>query len=418
MGMFKDYDLPELNAWLDGFINFERRPDKNTLNLSTMGVLCEYFGHPEAACPCFHVAGSKGKGTISHGIAKILREKGFKTGVYASPHVYHFTERIGTGDGPFEKGIYQKAEITLRSGIEELINSGKLNRASITWYELVTIYAMLVFRATRVDYAVYEVGMGGRLDCTNVVSPLAIAMGPIELEHTEYLGDTLAKIATEKAGVFKNKVPVFSAPQKDEVKEVFSNQAAEKNTTVTYIGNKNDYKLEDAMISALAAQSVFKDLDLNDAINAAMSMKTPGRYEIIRDGKFTCVLDGAHTINSVKALLAQLKKDNIRGNLIFACAADKNVEEIAKEIMSSDLFKEIYLTRPGDFKKSDLPRAEEAFRNAVKNDDTIHASPDYTSLIKEAIDSSLKTSTPLIAFGSFYLLSEVKNCLEQAYSCN
>lgn len=405
--MKEDLDLKDLNDWLNGFMNFERRPNRNMLNLSTMSVLCEYFGHPEATCPCFHVAGSKGKGTISHGIAAILRKEGYKVGVYASPHVYHFTERISTEDGPFSPEIYKEAEEILRTGIEEILKTGKLEAKIITWYELVTIYAMLVFRLAKVDYAVYEVGMGGRLDSTNIISPVAISMGPIELEHTEYLGDTLEKIAGEKAGVFKDGIPVFSVPQRPEVQTVFNKKAAEKNTTVTYIENKNDYLLEDATISAMAVKSVLSDLDLDQAISTALTVKIPGHYERIDTGKMICLLDGAHTKNSVKAILNRLKKDHLSGNLIFACAADKNVEEIAKLIIDSKLFSKIYLTKPGDFKASDLPRAEAAFKNAP----ILESSPDYVSIISKAINESIFSSTPLIAFGSFYLLPEVKKLL-------
>ena len=426
-------DLLELNNWLGGFINFERRPDENMLNLSTMQTLCDFFGHPESACPCFHVAGSKGKGTISHNIATILRCQGYKTGVYASPHVYHFTERISTGEAPFAEETYQKAEQELRLGVEELIKSGKLEQSIITWYELVTVYAMLVFRLAKVDYAVYEVGMGGRLDCTNIIKPEAIAVGPIELEHTEYLGDTLEKIATEKAGIFKEKVPIFSVAQKSAVRKVFDKATSAQSAKITYALDLPDYRLADASVAAAAVSAVtgFNGEDLIKATQIAKDTELPGRYEIVKNSQSIpfVLLDGAHTPNSITATLARIKNnspldklfslgftDKIRNaNLIFACAADKNVEEIASLIAKSGLFNKIYLTRPGDFKKSDLPRAEQAFKEAIKTSGSsiaLESSSDYRAIIKNALSASASSNAPLIVLGSFYLLPEVKKLLK------
>lgn len=355
----------------------------NPENLKLTATLCEKFGHPERFCPCFHVAGSKGKGTIANGIAAILREKGFKTGVYSSPHVYDIYERFSTGDGPFKPEIYEKAKRELKSKVKE----------KLPWPVEMTLFAMLVFREAKVDYAVYEVGLGGRLDPTNVISPLAIAMGPVELEHTQILGGTLTKIATEKAGIFKPNVPVISAPQPSEVKAVFGK--------IEYLED-DEYQVEDAKIAARCVKTVFKDLDEEAAISTALSVRLPGRYEKIENyhGLPYLLMDGAHTENSIKKVLARMKKDGVKGNLIFACAAGKNVEKMAKAIIDSGLFSAIYLTRPGDFKKSDLPRTEKAFKDASVK---IYANSDYKALIKKALDDSKAQKLPCITLGSLYL---------------
>ncbi len=405
-----DFDLPSLETYLSGFPNFERRPSKNMLNLQTMSTLCTYFGHPEMSYRTFHVAGSKGKGTISANIAAILRQNGYKTGVYSSPHVYHFTERVGTGAGAFPLEIYTAAEKELKAGIADLVKSGQLAEDTITWYELATIFAMLVFRLAKVDYAIFEVGLGGRLDATNVIMPVAVAMGPIELEHTEFLGDTLAKIATEKAGTFKDGVPVISAPQAPEVKEVFENIAIKNHTYVHYITNTNNYQEVDAEVAVEAVKIIIKDLDEPSALATVRNIHLPGRFEIIdnpRPGLPYLLLDGAHTENSVREILNRLKNEHRHGYLLFACAADKNVEKMAVEIKNAELFDRIFLTIPGEFKKSDLPRANQAF-SSLKN---VYSSPDYRSEIELALASAAADKVPLIVFGSFYLLAEVKKCM-------
>lgn len=420
------FNLPAFEKYLDTFLGSKRLPDKHIFKLQTMRLLCDYFGHPERACPCFHVAGSKGKGTISSDIAAILRSQGYTTGVYASPHAYHFTERVSTGETSFPPEIYAQAFTELRAGIDELTATHVIDRQILTWFEIVTLFAMLVFRLAKVDYAVYEVGMGGRLDATNIITPIAIAMGPIELEHTKYLGDTLAKIATEKAGIFKEKVPIFSAPQPPAVQAVFKNQATKNHADLHYITNISDYQVLDAEIAISTVRSVFPSLDSTKARSVALSTHLPGRYEIIKNchGVPCVLLDGAHTLNSVRAILHRMQKEHIGGHLIFACTA-KNIEQISREIIGSRLFDQIYLTRPG-IKNADVPHLETAFLSALSGDvlstgaatqstqlasSNIHASSDYIAIIKAALSDAAATGTPLIAFGSFYLLPEVKKML-------
>lgn len=400
------FNLPSLEEYVSQFSGKDAPVDK-TKTLKTMGILTEYFGHPELSRPCFHVAGSKGKGTIAASIAAILKKEGFTTGVYSSPHVYHFTERISTGDGAFPREIYQKAEKELKSGLNYLLKKGLVKKEDLIWSILLTTYAMLVFRAANVDYAIYEVGVGGRFDATNVVQPLAVAVGPIELEHTKFLGNTLTKIATEKSGVFKPNIPIFSAPQPAEVKSVFKIEAAKNHTKITYLPDDDNYQILDVHIATKAVQQIVPDLDEKAAETAAIQVKLPARYEYHANfmGLPYLLMDGAHTENSVKKTLLRMSSDGISGNLIFACGADKNVEKMAAAIINSGLFSTIYLTRPGDFKKADLPRMQKAFKNAPHK---IITSPNLEVLIKQAITDSKRTHTPLITLGSLYLPEQVK----------
>lgn len=219
--------------WVDSFLNFEKLPQKDIFWLDTMEFLCRELGEPQKAVPCFHVAGSKGKGSVSAMISGILTAAGKKVGVYSSPHIEDFRERIRLNNSFFTDEVYAKAA-------DELYQKFNLEKErlpqtrAVTWFELVTVFAFLCFRQAQVDESVFEVGLGGRLDATNVVKPQIAVINTIELEHTEFLGDTVEKIAVEKAGIIKEGVPVLCAPQVESVREVFKKIAKEKNATIYF----------------------------------------------------------------------------------------------------------------------------------------------------------------------------------------
>ena len=408
-----DLDLTQLNNWLSSFINFKRRPEDSLLNLQTTRIICEKLGHPEKYCPCFHVTGSKGKGTISANIASALTEAGFKTGVHASPHVLHFVERTSTGREPFSMDVYDKAFGELKSGVEELIQNDIILKNNITWHELTTIFSMLCFRIAKVDYAVFEVGMGGRLDPTNVITPLCSVFGPIELEHTKFLGDTLEKIATEKAGIIKPKIPAVSVWQKPCVRETLEKIAIKNETNVEFVPFLENYLEQDAAVAKLALERSGIDLTETQIENGISKVKLPGRYEMIKSVPNYpnipyLLIDVAHTENSMAQVCKRIVEERLSGNLIFGCALGKNVNSMARIITGTGVFKNIYVTKPGDFKKSSLSQMEQAF------DDTkvqYKSNEDFKSIIKQALKDANDTKTPLFVLGSFYLAGEVKKIL-------
>lgn len=406
-----EQNLESLTSWLEQFNESTTTREERFL---MMQKLCEEFGHPENQIPCFHVVGSKGKGTITHSIAQILKSQGYKVGIYTSPHVSYFTERVRSADGPFPKHIYDQAEKELKEGIEKF---GK--NEYVTWKSLVNIYTTLCFRIAKVDFAVYEAGLGGLNDSTNVIKPKAVAVGPIELEHTKTLGNTLEEIAREKAGTFKEGIPIFSAPQSEIVKNIFTEEAIKKHTKVEYVSG-NDYLDTDVKIAISTVKSVFTNMKI-DVNSVKESVRLPGRYEIIKDiNNYKNIpfllLDVAHTPSSIKAVLDRMAEEGINGNLLFGCAKDKNSEEMARIITESALFNHFYLTRPGDHKKSNLGQIEEDFKKAGVSQ--FVSDMDFENVILKALQDSNNSRTPLIVLGSFYLVGEVAKIISSKFEEN
>ena len=412
-----DLDLVEFNRWVDGYVNFKQRENTRAFRLETMQILAEALGHPERSCPCFHVTGSKGKGTISAFIAGILREAGYSTGVLASPHVLHFTERVGTGAGPFTQEVYDAAFLELRTAVEKLIADGALKKERVGWFELTTMFAMLCFKEAGVDYAIYEVGMGGRLDATNIVEPAACAFGPVELEHTRFLGNTLTEITLEKAGIMKPGVPCVSAPQADEVRAVLKETAKKQGAKITFAEVLGDYVKQDAAVAKMAVLKVLPEISDEVMVRGISKVSLPGRFE-----KITGVLDipyilidVAHTKNSIKQVVSRMRREQISGKLLFGCAVGKDVTAMAKEILTAPIFSEIYLTKPGDFKKSDIDEIRSAFLKNNSNGVPITADPDYKKVIQKVIEKASADKEPVVVLGSFYLAGEVKKWLAENY---
>ena len=225
----------DFKNWLDSFLNFEKLPTKDIFWLDTIEWLCGKFNNPQESAPCVHVAGSKGKGSVSRMVSSILTASGKKTGLYTSPHIKDFYERVSINGALMDKALYESCALELQKKVDALKNGELPSNRQITWFELVTVYAFLCFRAAKTDANVFEVGLGGRLDATNIVRPKIAVINTIELEHTEFLGDTLEKIAAEKAGIIKENTPVLCAePTSPGARAAFEEAARKKNASLYF----------------------------------------------------------------------------------------------------------------------------------------------------------------------------------------
>ena len=427
--------LDEGFSYLESFTNLEKKPDPTlrAYRLDRMERILDVFGKPHKSFKSFHVAGSKGKGSTSFYLAGGLEALGYKTGLYTSPHLLSYTERITLAGKPFPDELYLKNITQIKnwveSGGQKLLERDYLQGP--TTFELLTLLAFLIFREAGVQWVVAEVGLGGRLDATNVLIPQATVLTPIELEHTEILGNTLEAIAGEKGGIIKPGIPVFCAPQPRQVYEVFSVLAREKTSPLTYlpdvlghfwvdVGPKSTritwaykgqeiQKAELVMLGEVMAWNNIlahrvlweilapKDEDQEKLLRGLEKVKIPGRMQAL-PLKPAVVVDGAHTRRSCEELVKTLEK-TLPGprTLIFGAVEGKDWEGMA-EVLSSH-FTHIIITTPGSFKKSDPAALAKIFNR--------HKAP---VLFQPDLDHAWKTAQdlghPTVVCGSFYLVAD------------
>jgi dihydrofolate synthase/folylpolyglutamate synthase len=437
-------------SWIAGFINFEKGLGGRNFRLDRMEALAELAGHPERCAPAIHVAGSKGKGSVTGMIAAILEEGGFSPARYGSPDVQDKRERICRGSRFFEEEVYTAAgkelirvEAALRAAGKKhrLPFAGAAGDGAPTFFELITLYFFLCARRGACDFLAVETGMGGRLDATNILDPLVSVITLIEKEHTEYLGDTIAAIAGEKAGIIKPGKPLVLAEQSPEALEVFRDRARILGAPLLYLPGEADIR----RIRVTKAGSFFTlhgrgtgflpaPLDLfvpipgevqaYNAALAALAVKTacpslpaaaiqrglarftlPARFEKIREDP-ELVIDGAHTARSVELCVrtfTRLYGDG--GVLIFGCAAGKDARTMAE--ITAPHFSRIIITTPGTFKESYPRQVFEIFRQG-ENGEKVLLIEDTAAAVDKALALGREHRLPVLGTGSFYLAGEIR----------
>src|SRR5271155_78715 len=202
--------------------------------LENIRTLSAELGNPHLAVPCVHVAGTNGKGSTAAMIESILRAAGLRTGLYTSPHLERINERIRIDGEEISDAAFAAAWTRVQAAIESLLASGKL-ASHPTFFECVTAIAFLAFANHKIDFAVYEVGLGGRLDSTNIVQPEVAILTPIDFDHENFLGHSIQEIAGEKAGIIKPAAWIVSAPQSPEALGVIRRRAAELNARLVEV---------------------------------------------------------------------------------------------------------------------------------------------------------------------------------------
>jgi len=424
-------DADGVYAYLNRFLNFERKLEPTEYRLDRMLALMDLFGHPDKAYRVVHVAGSKGKGSTATMIASIIEEAGGVVGLYTSPHLLSFTERIAVNGVPVSPDILLPCARELSERMDKETPEDFPGGEAPTYFELLTMLGFLCFRKAGCTDAVIEVGLGGRLDSTNVVTPVASVITPIELEHTDILGDTIEKIAGEKAGIIKQGVPTFTSAAKKEALDVFRAKSAALGSQLTILDEATEIigceiaragtsatvrwrdgasgpalSLRTPMIGAVQARNaalaatVARHLGYGDDEIVAGIAKASlrARFEIL-DGDPVVILDGAHTADSIAACADDFRKlfpDG--GDLLFGCAKGKPPRPMAASLRAA--FSSVIVTKPGTFKESDTAEIEAAFLaegfKVTRMDDTDGA-------IKTALAAARVKKAPLLVTGSFYL---------------
>ncbi len=334
------------------------------LGLDNIKGFLDYLNNPQSKIRMFHVAGSNGKGSTSAFIASILMECGYKTGLYTSPHFVRFNERI-TIDGLEIDDEYVAGFIS--------DNENYIDEHKVTFFETTTAMAFKYFADREVDYAVIETGLGGRLDATNVQMPEAVIITSISLEHTNILGDTIKKIAGEKAAIIKDKVNVFTGSLPEEAMKVIESKCAETNSRLykikDYMNIRNgepelyteELEIDDWSIplkgnyqkfnAVLAALVVSKTLMLDNfhtinkgILNVVKNTRIQGRYEYYRRSP-DIIFDSAHNPEGVENFLSEFAKDETlygRKVLLFGAMKDKAIKEMLT--LLKEYFDEIHVT--------------------------------------------------------------------------
>jgi dihydrofolate synthase/folylpolyglutamate synthase len=423
------------------FVNVERG-QKTPFKLDRMKELCAALDDPQDTIKTAHVAGSKGKGSVATMIASALEHSGLPTGLYTSPHVVSFKERITRAGKFLPDKTYVDAGRMLIDVAERYASGSFPGREPPTYFELMTALAFIAFRQSGFQWASIETGLGGRLDSTNVIRPNVVALTTIELEHVEYLGDTLEKIALEKAGIMKQGVPAFSSPQREPVRRVFCERAQEVGCELTFIDDiasveilsigseGTSARIEfsggpvaqpltirlpmvgavyawNAALAACAVASARPDTLPGDIGESFASVQLPARFELSRKDGVTIVYEGAHTPDSIRAALETFERVFGRtGILLFACAQDKRHDEIAR--LFGDAWDRIVITRPGTFKASEPDAVARSFEAAGHRPELV---PDTDSAAAYAFRLAHDTARPLLVIGSFYLCAEAKRVL-------
>ena len=418
-------------------------------DLGRMSALLELIGNPHTHYPCLHLAGTKGKGSVSALCASVLRAAGYRTGFYASPHLQDFCERIQIN-----------GELIPREAVAAIVDDLRPLAArvpKITHWELVTALGFEYFAREKVDVAVIEVGLGGRLDSTNVITPLVSVITSLSYDHTNLLGSTLAQIAGEKAGIIKPGVPLVSAPQQPEALEVLMRTAHERGAPLTLVGRdwlsrpvshsleSQTFEIwsaeEERQLNALRASGHVIDwrparleiplLGAHQVENGAVAVaalnalrrqglpispdavreglravRWPGRFEVLGRQPFV-VADGAHNRDSAHKLAAALD-DYFPGRrvlMVFGASSDKDVDGMLAELLphvAHLIFTQAVQPRALD--SEELVERAAAYR---RDDLTL----EMAVPVARALERALELSGPgdvLLACGSLFVVAEVR----------
>ncbi|HEY6402051.1 MAG TPA: folylpolyglutamate synthase/dihydrofolate synthase family protein [Blastocatellia bacterium] len=414
------------------------------LGLESVRALARALGDPQRKFPAVHIAGTNGKGSTAAMTASILRAAGLRAGLYTSPHLVSITERIRIGSDEITPEDFARLGAVVRAAGERLAAERALP-APPTFFEQMTMIAYLYFAERKVDLAVLEVGLGGRLDATNICEPVVTAITRVGFDHQKYLGDTLESIAGEKAGIVKPGVPVVVAPQSPEAMNAIAARCEEMNAPMiltlapfdieTARGDENigryrfryrvssdEYVLQlglrgrHQITNAVAAIHIAEQLRVAGfniphaaIVEGLNKAEWPGRLEMIRPSSSQApprplLLDGAHNVDGARALRDFLDEHfhSTPITILFGAMADKAISE-----MSDILFpaaNQVIITRVADSRAAEPSAiAEAAHRDVIRMENT-----------GEALNEALRVTPPaglIVVCGSLFLVGEIRQSL-------
>ena len=410
---------------------------KNPLDHTKALLKC--LGDPQNQMQVIHVAGTNGKGSVCAYLDSMLRAGGYKVGLFTSPHLVKINERFKINGEMISDERFVKAFEEVQKIIKKAQEDG-LDHPS--YFETLFLMGMVVFKEANVDYVVLETGLGGRLDATNTVDhPLACIITSISLDHVEYLGDTIEKIAGEKAGIIKPGVPVIFDGNQEEAEKVIKNrakelgcpyyevkQASQKMTSYTPDGISFTYDSKiygtidlfipfiakyQMMNASLAVETmgVLKEVHKieKETLKAGMEhTKWQGRMETVLPG---VIVDGAHNEDGIAKFVETVRyfQDDYPITLLFTTVSDKDFKDMIQKICNGLHFSNVYVTEIWGSRKQSSTELAELFReNGCKQ---VYAEPDCEKAFELAY--AKKGDGLLFVVGSLYLVGEIKNYLKR-----
>lgn len=408
-------------------------------DLENITILAEHLGRPERAYPSAHIAGTNGKGSTAAFLESVLRHAGFRTGLYTSPHLERINERIRVNGQEIGDGAFAETLTRILALIEELLAGGEL-RAHPTYFECVTAMAFEYFARSRVDFGVFEVGLGGRLDATNILIPVVTLITRIDFDHENFLGHSLKEIAVEKAGILKPDVPLVLAEQHDETRQAVLARADRLGCSV--IETANAYRVEQESIedgciraritevatgwsveiaprlpgrfqmqNALSAGAAARllsgqgyritDEDISRGIATA---EWPGRIEKLQS-RPDIYLDGAHNPSAARELAAFWEQNFTGRKIWLICGAlrDKAVDEFAGVLFP--LAAEVIFTEPRTSRAISAAQLAEIAGHYAAHSTVI---ADAEEAFEHALTQAAPEDTIFIA-GSLYLVGQLRH---------
>ncbi len=414
------------------------------LGLDNIDILTKSLGQPQKAYSTVHVAGTNGKGSFCASLASVLAEAKIDTGLFTSPHLLDITERFQYNLKSISKTQFSNLLEKVKSQVDNLLLEKKL-LSRPTFFEHITAIGFEHFRQCKAKVAILEVGLGGRLDSTNIVSPVLSIITSIDYDHQQYLGSTLTEIAREKAGILKKDIPALIAPQVEEAAKVIKEVAEEIQTPLIWLDSsqinalaikngywefdfyteKENYKAIKTGLRAyhqvITSALVVKAVEMLNQQGFSVSQKNireglektlwPGRLELIKLEEFDLLFDGAHNPQGTKTLAnfltSWLKEKNYSNKtLVFSVMKDKELSKMASLLFP--LFDSVILLNQKDARAIDFRQMDGKILNLAKQ-----------YFIVESVDEALKIANNLsvkeklvVVSGSLHLVGSVKQYLK------
>ena len=401
--------------------------------------LLEYLDNPEKDLKLIHIAGTNGKGSTTSMITEILIGAGYKVGMYTSPFIEEFEERIQINRNNIPKEILATLMDEIKIAVDKVIEDGYNHP---TEFEIITVLMLLYFKKENIDFGVIEVGLGGTLDSTNVITPILQVITSISFDHTNLLGNTLEEIAGEKAGIIKKEIPTVIYPQQEEALKVIKNKCLEMGSDL-YIANNENLKFEnvvnrdkpyqllkynneiDILLPLLGEHQIINlsvamkaievlnnrnitDISVGSIVKSIKNVTWKGRLEVLSNNPYV-VIDGAHNIQGIETLSRNIKKYFKYNNLylILGILADKDVDEMVKVI--TPMAKKVYAVTPNSI-RAEL--SEDLKNEVIKYNENCKAYDDYKEAYLSALNNADENDL-VLASGSLYMIGDMRRIINK-----